>query len=197
MRRARRDYRSEPRRDAEHEGAAGVFVLGDLARDAALELARRPIVEVDAVDEELQVVREIELRAHVPPAEAALVEIERPAVAVVGEEVRVVLVRRRHVEPAALVVQRRAGRAIGLLQQRQDQHLVAARHPDAAVDQRQRAGEAEAVERRRQEVEAIGKRELDAVDVGGLGVDRRVDLEAIVGLAEEFVVRCRSSSAPG
>ena len=52
-------------------------MLGDLAGYAALELARRPIVEVDAVDEALQVVREIELRAHVPSPEGALIEIER------------------------------------------------------------------------------------------------------------------------
>ena len=140
---------------------------------------------------------EIELRAHVPAAEAALVEIERAAVAVVGQEVGVVLVGRRQVEPAALVVDRGARRAVGLLQQRQDQHLVAARHLDAAVDEGQRPGEAETVERRRQEVEAVGKRQLDALDVGGLGVDRRVDVETVVGLAQVSRSSCRSSSARG
>ena len=46
-------------------------------RRPTLEFPRWPIVQVDAIDEELHVVGEIVLRAEVPAAEATLVEVER------------------------------------------------------------------------------------------------------------------------
>src|SRR5262245_5974213 len=89
---------AEARRDPKEPGPACVLVFGDLPANATLELRRGFVVHVDAGQVQLHVRRQAELEPAIVATEAALVEVERAALAIVGQEVGVVLVRRRQVE---------------------------------------------------------------------------------------------------
>src|SRR5262245_23964873 len=88
--RSSREASGEP----DEQRAACVLELGDLALDAALELGCRLVVEIDARENQFQAWRQVVLSAAFPASKAALIEVQCATVAVVGQEVRVVLVRR-------------------------------------------------------------------------------------------------------